>query len=124
MAGVISSAVAAAHAAAAAVAGLPGKYRRGAGDCDVTLTPGRRSSIDDGTDGARNLSTLQEWILDPAELAIDAGEILPAVDDLVVLEDGTTYLVCPLEGEDVWRWTDQFQQRIRIHSVLTRPAGP
>lgn len=101
-----------------AAMGVAIKYRRDAGDCELTAVPGRRASEDIGADGAAITSTDHDWIVDPALLVIDGEAIEPRAGDLIVTtSDDKTFVVVYADGEHCWRYTDQFRQRIRIHTI-------
>lgn len=104
-------------------AGEPVKYRRGAGDCELTAVPGRRLSEDIGADGAAIVSTLHDWIVDPEELVIGGETIKPQTGDIIATASGQTFVVVYSDGENCWRWTDQYRQRIRVHSVERSATG-
>lgn len=107
-----------------AVSGQTIKYRRSGADTgDITATPARRTSEDYGSDGALIVSTNHDWIIDKSKLVIDSVAIDPQPGDLIVTADGQTFVVVPDEAENCWRWTDQFQQRIRVHTIERLPTG-
>ena len=103
-------------------AGVDIVYRRDAADCELTAVPGRRDSEDYGSDGAAVVSTQHDWIVDPTELVIDSETITPQLGDLIIHGD-QTFIVVYGDGENVWRWTDQYRQRIRIHTVERSATG-
>lgn len=106
------------------LSGVRGKLRRGGADTNlITAIPARRSSDDYGSDGALIVSTDHDWIVDPARLVIDGETVKPERGDLWVTEAGETFLVVPADGENCWRWMDQYKQRIRFHTIERMATG-
>ena len=106
-----------------AVSGQAVKYRRGTADVELTAVPARRTSEDYGADGSLIVSTNHDWLLDKARLVIDGEAIEPRRGDLIITADGQTFVVVPAEAENCWRWTDQYRQRIRVHTIERMATG-
>ena len=114
----LSNAVAAMHSTVLAATGVTGKYKRGNHEVERTFIPGRSTSTDYGEDGAAITARTHDWIeTNPCSLKIDNALIKPKLGDRFDTDDGRSFVVVAGDGEKCWRWTDQTQQAIRIHTV-------
>ncbi len=106
------------HLAVLAAAGVTGKYKRGSDEVARTMTPGQTISEDYGDDGAAITARTHDWIeIDPESLKLNGETIKPQLGDRWDTDDGRSFVVVYGKGEKLWRWTDQTQQAIRIHTV-------
>ena len=114
----LSDAIEVMHESSRELAGVEIKLRHGARDVELTAVRGQSISEDSGADGAIVTSRLQDWIIDPSELQIDGVEFEPdRGDKITALETGMVYGIVPGAGERFWRWSDQTEKAIRVHSV-------
>jgi hypothetical protein len=114
----LANAVAAMHSTVLAAAGVAGKYKRGTDEIERTFIPGRSVSTDYGEDGAAIVARTHDWIeTNPDGLLLIGQVVKPKVGDRFDTDDGRSFRVVYGEGESCWRWTDQTQQAIRIHTV-------
>lgn len=112
-----AAAMASLHNSLRGIAGLAGKYRRDVLDCDCVFVPCESVSTDYGEDGSVITARTHDWKLQAGELVIAGNEIFPQLGDLVVLDDGRTFVVVSGDGEKCWRWTDYTRTAIRFHTV-------
>ena len=65
----------------------------------------------------------RDWLIDPDDLVIDSTEVEPAFGDEIDWEDPNgntvTFEVVAPVGDQVWRWTDENQTLLRVHSLKT-----
>jgi len=109
-------------AATSQTCGLSITYRRGdnavAGvSAVVGQTPFR---IDDAA-GASIVSRHRDFIFDAADLVIDGAAATPERGDEIDQADGAgdtvTYRVTAPAGEAPWRYVDEANSRIRVHTI-------
>lgn len=115
---ILSDAVEVMHESTRELGGVEIKLRHGNSDVELTANRGQSTSEDNGDDGAIVTSRLQDWILDPSAMKIDGVEFKPGRGDkITVLETGKVFAIVPAAGEKYWRWSDQTEVAIRVHSV-------
>jgi hypothetical protein len=61
-----------------------------------------------------------DWGLAATELAKLPGSRFPQQGDAIETADGQRYAVTETGVDSAWRWVDQHQQSIRIHTQLQR----
>lgn len=111
------------HATLRETAGLAGHYRRGAVECGCVFVPCETVSTDYGDDGVAVTARTHDWKVETEEIVLDSQVINPAIGDLVVLDDGRTFVVVYGDGEKCWRWTDYTRTARRIHTVEKEAAA-
>ena len=115
----LDAAMAALHGSLRGIAGVPGKYRRGISEVSCVFVPCETISQEYGNDGAIVTARTHDWKVEANEIQLEGNAIEPALDDLVVLDDGRTFAVVHGAGEKCWRWTDYTRTARRIHTVET-----
>lgn len=95
-------------------------YTRGAYSVSVAASAGKTVfQIDDGY-GAIISVTSQDFIILAADLILNGVVVVPQRGDKIVDTQGgvLTYEVCAPGKEPDWRYSDNYQRSLRIHSKL------
>jgi len=80
------------------------------------VTAGETRSEVSTTQGMAVRVRLRDYIGSAAELTDGGISMPPQSGDRITDIDGTVYEVNELPAEGCWRWSDQFNQRIRVHT--------
>lgn len=103
--------------ALASQAGVSVRYARGNDDVELTAVPGSHVSEDYGEDGIAVVSRMQDWLIDPVDLVIDSATVKPEPGDRITTLDDREFAVAYADAENCWRWSDQTQKFMRVHTV-------
>ncbi len=98
-------------------------YVRGYDSVDVQATYGKKLlKIDDGFGGIRLQWTDMDFLIPAADLFFSYGDlVIPHRGDIIYLTIGDqtqTFEVFPFGNEPPWRFSDPYQQIIRVHTKL------
>ena len=97
-------------------------YARGVYSVVVQATIGTTDfSTEDEFEVFQNIET-RDYLIDSADLVLNAVEVLPARGDTIAVVVGSTtytYEVLAPDGEPVYRWSDRGHAVLRIHTKLT-----
>lgn len=93
-------------------------YRRGSDEFEIQATVGRSAFEQTDENGVvlRELAT-KDWIVSAADMLIDEVAIEPKSGDRITDANGKTYQVTSVGGQPPWRWSDEFQNMMRIHTT-------
>lgn len=100
-----------------ALAGGAVTYRRGNSSVTVTAAPGRTDFESYGPDGELVSSRSTDWIMAAADLVLDGVATVPRRGDVVVDATGNEFIVLPVNGERVYRYSDATRKILRVHTV-------
>lgn len=101
-------------------AAAPVTYWRGGVDqgvsCPLSVTWGETRSpvIDDS--GAELQLRIRDALFDAADLVLDGCPTTPQEGDKIVETDGTVSELLRIEKEGLWRWSDPYKTRLRVHT--------
>jgi hypothetical protein len=95
-------------------------YQRGADQVSVQATIGRtKMQLDDGYGGVRIEWTDRDYLIQAADLVLNAEQIVPERGDRVLDTNGVVtsiYEVMSFGSEPPWRFSDPFGKLLRIHT--------
>ncbi len=94
-------------------------YQRGAESVEVQATIGRKEVLVETSAGALERHEQWDFLVAAADLVLAGNTTLPARGDRIKLPRVNhidVFEVMPLAGEDHWRWSDAFEQMLRIHT--------
>lgn len=123
----ISAAIRAASRAAARASGTKVSIRRGEVQIDdVPCGLGTTNFEAQNYDGSIVTTRSQDFLILAELYDFGDGPVEPARGDIYVFEqaDGEhEYELLDLTGQHCWRWSDQYQQRLRLHTKeITKPT--
>jgi hypothetical protein len=58
----------------------------------------------------------RDWLFEASSLRLDGEQVLPERGDTIEV-DGKTYQVVADQGNPHWRYSDPYDQIVRLHSV-------
>ena len=102
----------------------PGTYGRGESSVQVQATAAKTDVEQADAMGFTLESEIRDFLIGVGELVIDDASIEPEKDDWLEIElNGRTerYIVCEV-GDEVWRYSDPYRNRYRIHVRRTGTA--
>lgn len=103
-------------------AGRTVTYRHGDSTVSVTATVGYSLlKLTDEYGNVQMVRTERDYIIATADLVLGGLEITPQRGDRITDVEGTRtniYEVLTPAGEPVWRWSDSYRVRRRIHTKL------
>ena len=123
MASAFETALAVARDSIQNVAGVVITYKRGADSVTINdAVPGQTpvEMLDDLGFVSESLR-YTDWLIDPADLVLNSATIEPEKGDEIRREiNGKThvYRVTQLTGAEIWRYSDNNETRIRVHTFL------
>lgn len=94
-------------------------YRRGSASVTLAATIGRTERDVEDLSGMVVRSESRDYLIHAADLVLDGAATLPERGDEIVetTEAGElVYVVLPVDGREVWRYSDPFRTRLRIHT--------
>lgn len=89
----------------------------------LLATRGRSDVTVDRGDSYVETIRSDDWLIAPGDLVIAGQETLPAAGDLIHERTSSSHItheVIQIGNEPVWRYTDSYRHRIRIHSKRVR----
>lgn len=103
------------------LAGLTVTYTRGAATVDIVARVGMSKTEIADQDGTSFEIKVRDWIVDAADLVLDAETVTPRRGDTItetVAGMVRVYEVLPVAGEETHRYSDATGKRWRIHTKL------
>ena len=92
-------------------------YRRGTASVAVAATIGRTEwEAAEPDSGVVRSSQSRDFIVSAADLVLAGQPATPEPGDRIDLASGERFEVMSPGDEPVWRWTDGYQRRRRIHT--------
>lgn len=98
-------------------------YARGANSVSLTAVAGQTPvELSDDLGNLSETDRYIDWLIKSGALVLSGSETRPQKGDTITRAiDGKShvYTVTELPGEEVWRYSDEAQGMIRIHTLLT-----
>ena len=94
-------------------------YARGATTGSLTMLRGETEFEGYSADDHEFSGKTVDWLIEPADLTLDApvGNTLPEIGDKITDANSQVYKVVMPGGERHYRYTDQTEKLLRIHTV-------
>lgn len=96
-------------------------YHRSAASVSLSATIGQAEFEQDNGVGSLVSTQTRDFIIDTSDLVLSGSAVLPERGDQIKQTVGSTVYVfeaSSVGGEKVWRYTDRYQNRLRIHTNL------
>lgn len=109
----MAAAAVASYKAQRQMGGVDITYARGADSVSLSVVPGALSDI---TDANGNQKRFKDFLILASELILDSSTVTPNRKDVITF-NGSTYKVTGEGGEPPWRYSDPYEQIIRVHAA-------
>lgn len=105
-----------AHRQRCRLRGVSADYVRGGAVVTLTGIRSPNPVLAAGAEGLEASGELWDWIFAAEDLVLSAAQTTPAEGDELTAADGLRYRVLAIGGGEVWRYSDDAAELIRVHT--------